>query len=881
MALNPAKTVTNPRIAKLIELEIAGRIKPEHQQELNTYRAQGLAPKDGAAGTESERNAAFLTTRLAGALNTIGEVRKNDPAGLEPGYLPNAVGKIFGDTAQNIITPGSRQRVEAAQLEALDSALTLGTGAAYTKEQLEGYRKAYFPVLGDDEGAIRDKQQRLRTVVEAARVKAGSASGDIDKALAAAGWLGDETTAQGAVQAPAQAVDIAGASNDPAASVRQLTPEQNAEYQRIAQTGDPAAIVSYLKGIGYDIANADEVVSARDKGAGINANTTVRRAPVSAANPDGALGAGVRGAADTLTAGFLDEAGALVDTVGDAFGGRLAPGGFGDSYNANLDANRSVLANDAENQGAARFAGQLIGGLPLPVIGGAPTIANLARTGAIYGGAYGAGSSDGGLADRGLNALVSAGIGAAGGAGFGAAASRLGRGGGGPRPPTPGQEVYEAATRQGIEPLAADVGGPLTRRVTAGLAQSPISGGSINRAGERVVNQARTARDRIAADVGNAVEPVAAGEAAQAGAQSYIANSRQQTGRLYDRARRLSDRGNVEAPRALQTIQDNITELAETPDTSAPVINALTRLQNDLGAEGGVSVDALRRLRTNVRGLAQTDELRATDFERRAGQVLDAVSQDLSEGLNPQARRAFRVADAAYRERAETIDQVLKPIIGGRGDKALAPEQIYQNIQSASRSDSGRLRRFLDTLPDDERASVSATVISQLGRATDGGQNAAGDAFSLNSFLTQWNRMTPRAKASLLPGQSRAALDDLARVAEGSRAAGQYANRSNTGGANAVNALFAGSALAYLQPSFIFAGLANYGAGRLLASPRFAQWLARPVSTPQQAAQAVRRLSTIATREPAIANDILGIQQRLQQAMGSGAAVAGEPRDER
>jgi len=37
-------TVTNPRIAKLIELEAEGRIKPEHQQELNAYRAQNLAP---------------------------------------------------------------------------------------------------------------------------------------------------------------------------------------------------------------------------------------------------------------------------------------------------------------------------------------------------------------------------------------------------------------------------------------------------------------------------------------------------------------------------------------------------------------------------------------------------------------------------------------------------------------------------------------------------------------------------------------------------------------------------------------------------------------------------------------------------------------------
>jgi len=58
----------------------------------------------------------------------------------------------------------------------LDAALTLGTGAAYTKEQLEGYRTSYFPQLGDDEQTIKAKAQRLNNLVEAAYSKAGRAA---------------------------------------------------------------------------------------------------------------------------------------------------------------------------------------------------------------------------------------------------------------------------------------------------------------------------------------------------------------------------------------------------------------------------------------------------------------------------------------------------------------------------------------------------------------------------------------------------------------------------------------------------------------------------------------------------------------------------------
>jgi hypothetical protein len=61
-------------------------------------------------------------------------------------------------------------------MDMLDAALTLGTGAAYTKEQLEGYRKSYFPQIGDTKDNVRDKKDRLANVIKAAKIAAGRAA---------------------------------------------------------------------------------------------------------------------------------------------------------------------------------------------------------------------------------------------------------------------------------------------------------------------------------------------------------------------------------------------------------------------------------------------------------------------------------------------------------------------------------------------------------------------------------------------------------------------------------------------------------------------------------------------------------------------------------
>lgn len=130
----------------------------------------------GAVATEGERKAATLLARITGSLGQLEQAVNDDPSASRPNLFASSVGSVLGDTAANALTPANRQRVEAAQLDILDAALTLGTGAAYTREQLEGYRRSYFPQIGDSQATIDDKAARLKNVIEAAEIAAGRAA---------------------------------------------------------------------------------------------------------------------------------------------------------------------------------------------------------------------------------------------------------------------------------------------------------------------------------------------------------------------------------------------------------------------------------------------------------------------------------------------------------------------------------------------------------------------------------------------------------------------------------------------------------------------------------------------------------------------------------
>jgi hypothetical protein len=142
---------------------------------------QTMIKKAGATNINmpsgEERKAGFMSTILDRNILQMQSALGVDPTAVKPNVAASVVESVTGpNLLSRSMKPAQRQIVEDSQLDVLDAALTLRTGAAYTREQLNAMRDTYFPVLGDKPDAITQKKQRLESLLEGAYIASGRAT---------------------------------------------------------------------------------------------------------------------------------------------------------------------------------------------------------------------------------------------------------------------------------------------------------------------------------------------------------------------------------------------------------------------------------------------------------------------------------------------------------------------------------------------------------------------------------------------------------------------------------------------------------------------------------------------------------------------------------
>lgn len=147
----------------------------------------------------------------------------------------------------------------------------------------------------------------------------------------------------------------------------------------------------------------------------------------------GEIDAAVRGAADMLTFGFMDEAAAAANSLIPLDKGSKSlwsqgvlsdpVGAFNRAYRSNVAQQRAIDRNDEQYNPGYRLAGQIVGGIAAPVPGASairasnlPNVARAAGEGLVQGGLYGFGSGEGDLSNRSAMAGKEGAIGMLGGA---------------------------------------------------------------------------------------------------------------------------------------------------------------------------------------------------------------------------------------------------------------------------------------------------------------------------------------------------------------------------------------------------------------------------------------------------------------------------------
>jgi hypothetical protein len=317
------------------------------------------------------------------------------------------------------------------------------------------------------------------------------------------------------------------------------------------------------------------------------------------------------------------------------------------------------------------------------------------------------------------------------------------------------------------------------------------------------------------------------------------------------------------------------------------------------------NLQTLRDMRSEFRrlasGMADTEKnvLKHSDIDRVQSAIThdmiallqrnaDAYRQQGTTGALRTAEgfersiREFRRADRFTRLSMERLDSVERLF------KAESSEALARNITTAAlaggKGNTELLRSMHRILRPDELGEVAAGVLSEMGRPTGSARGLVQElGFSVESFTTRWNNMTPEARGLLFGHQHAKALNDLVAVSRRLANVESFANRSNTfrSGGNALGiAATVGTAV-----SGGFGGLAylagavgsTYGLSYLLSRPAYARWATRylqlKAATDRGAKASARtalvrhvgELAKAARNDPALASIIASVatQERI------------------
>lgn len=224
------------------------------------------------------------------------------------------------------------------------------------------------------------------------------------------------------------------------------------------------------------------------------------------------------------------------------------------------------------------------------------------------------------------------------------------------------------------------------------------------------------------------------------------------------------------------------------------------------------------------------------DQLRKLRTALTADMEADAKAAGPEAFAAWKKADAYTSQLNDKLD-VLMPLI--RSNKA-TPEGTFVSLTQPNgiKFGASKIGMALEGLPDETKKTfASAFIRERLGRANPGQQNAAGDAFNTETFLTNWSKMSPEAKKAIfspLGDDFVSNMDKIANAASTRReGAKTLVNTSGTTSslmtAGTVAGLSHGIALQnipYIVQALTTAGIGAGGAA-LFTNPAFVRSLAR------------------------------------------------------
>lgn len=379
--------------------------------------------------------------------------------------------------------------------------------------------------------------------------------------------------------------------------------------------------------------------------------------------------------------------------------------------------------------------------------------------------------------------------------------------------------------------------------VESGLARTPGSAGVMAKAAEKQAEEMGARVEKIADSVFPKASAAKAGAQIEVGIKQFVGRFKAEQGNLYATLDRHIPKGQpVSVANTIAKLDDLTQPISGAPNLSGGQLGkpAVEQLKNQLRSDaqnGVLPYEAIRQLRSRIGEKLANPKL-TDDIDRGTWkQLYGALSDDMAEAAKqsgPQAEKAFSRANAFTRAGHDRIDTFLERVSGKD-----SVEKIFQAATNPSelREGASTIGSVMKSLEPEQRNAVSAAVIKRMGVANPSNQNDLGEIFSSQTFLTNWNKISPEAKRTLFAGSKgndlRVSLDKIAEatntVREGSKV---FANPSGTAPATANIAGGAALAMSVGTGNIGIAGALLAGAAsanlsaRLMTHAPFVRWLA-------------------------------------------------------
>jgi hypothetical protein len=252
------------------------------------------------------------------------------------------------------------------------------------------------------------------------------------------------------------------------------------------------------------------------------------------------------------------------------------------------------------------------------------------------------------------------------------------------------------------------------------------------------------------------------------------------------------------APVSIDNTKATLGELVRGDKWGDVLDNAALVKINQMANDPAAAIDfaTLKSLRSSIGQKIGNNELTSDIPRAELKRVYGAITQDIKSAAaksSPEALKAFERANAYTRTGHDRIDDYLERIA-----TKVDTDKIFNAVAKGGEG-TKTINAVKRSLKPEEWEVVASNVIRRMGRATSGTQNAEGDAFSIDKFVTDWDKLGT-AKKALFSGSDKLNsyyddLSKLARVASTVKYAGkQGANYSGT--VQAGSRIAAGAGLA-------------------------------------------------------------------------------------